>query len=72
MNAIRRAAFAASALAITLVGAVCVTAPMAFARSEPIVAHQACSTASLAHASAGQVACKNARSDAWLVAFNRV
>lgn len=72
MNAIRRAAFAASALAITLVGAAFVTAPMAFAGSEPVVAHQACATASLELASAGHTVCKSARSDAWLVAFNRV
>jgi len=71
MNAIRRAAFAASALAITLVGAVFVTAPMAFAGPEPTAAHQSCSTPSLGLASAGHLACKSAGSDAWLVAFNR-
>lgn len=38
MNAIQKAAFAASAL---------VTAPMAFARSAPVVAHHACATPSL-------------------------
>lgn len=47
MNAIRKAAFAASALAITLLGSAFVTAPMAFARSEPIVAHHARSATSL-------------------------
>jgi hypothetical protein len=48
MNAIQKAAFAASALAITLVGSAFVTAPMAFVRSEPVVAHRAaCSTPSL-------------------------
>ena len=52
MNAFRKAAFAASALAITLVGAAFATAPMAFARSEPIVAH-ACSMPSLQHTWAG-------------------
>lgn len=41
MSAIRKAAFAASALAITLVGAAFATAPMAFARSEPTVAAHA-------------------------------
>ena len=35
MNAVQKAAFAASAFAITLVGAAFVTAPMAFARPEP-------------------------------------
>src|SRR5487761_515299 len=39
MNAIQKATFAASALAITLVGAALVTAPMAFARPVPVVAH---------------------------------
>ena len=71
MNAIRRAAFAASALAITLVGAVFVNAPMVFAGAQPGVAHQACSTPSLEIASAGHATCGTARSAAWLVAFNR-
>jgi hypothetical protein len=35
MNTIQKATFAASALAITLVGAALVTAPIAFARSVP-------------------------------------
>jgi hypothetical protein len=41
MNAIQKATFAASALAITLVGAALVTAPIAFARPLPVavVAH---------------------------------
>lgn len=43
MPAIRKAAFAASALAITLVGAAFVTAPIAFAGSEPTAAYHACS-----------------------------
>jgi hypothetical protein len=38
MNAIQKATFAASALAITLVGAALVTAPIAFARPLPVVA----------------------------------
>jgi hypothetical protein len=38
MNAIQKATFAATALAITLVGAVLVTAPMAFARPVPVMA----------------------------------
>ena len=71
MNAIRKAAFAASALAITLVGAAFATAPMAFARSEPIVAHQACSIPSLQLTLAGHVECKGASPDAGLIAFNR-
>lgn len=71
MNAIRKAAFAASALTITLVGAALVTAPMVFARSEPIVAQQACSNASLQITLAGQAECAAASPDAGLVAFNR-
>jgi len=39
MNRVQKAAFAASALAITLIGAAFVTAPMAFAGSKPLVAH---------------------------------
>jgi hypothetical protein len=41
MNAIQKATFAVSALAITLVGAALVTAPIAFARplSAAVVAH---------------------------------
>jgi hypothetical protein len=41
MNAIQKATFAVSALAITLVGAALVTAPIAFARpvSVAVVAH---------------------------------
>jgi hypothetical protein len=41
MNAIQKATFAVSALAITLVGAALVTAPIAFARPQPVavVAH---------------------------------
>jgi len=39
MNAIRKAAFAASALAITLLGAALATAPMVFAKPQPVVAH---------------------------------
>jgi hypothetical protein len=36
MNAIQKATFAVSALAITLVGAALVTAPIAFARPQPV------------------------------------
>ncbi|HUA23642.1 MAG TPA: hypothetical protein VMA54_05975 [Steroidobacteraceae bacterium] len=43
MNAIQKVTFAVSALAITLVGAALVTAPIAFARPLPVavVAHSA-------------------------------
>jgi hypothetical protein len=37
MNTVQKAVFAASALAITLVGAVLVTAPILFARPRPVV-----------------------------------
>lgn len=39
MNAIQKAAFAVSALVITLVGAALVTAPIAFAQPMQVVAH---------------------------------
>ena len=71
MNAIRKAAFAASALAITLVGAAFVTAPMAFAQPERVAAHPACSTLSLQLTLAGHVECNGVRPEAGLVAFNR-
>jgi threonine/homoserine efflux transporter RhtA len=71
MNAIQKAGFAASALAITLVGAAFVTAPMAFAQPEQVVAQPACSTLGLQVAVAGHVACQGASPEARLVAFNR-
>ena len=71
MNAIQKAAFAASAFAITLVGAALVTAPMAFASSQPIVAHQACSTPGLQLTLAGHTECNSVSPDAGLIAFNR-
>ncbi len=46
MNAIQKATFAATALAITLIGAALVTAPMAFARPVPVMAQSATSTPS--------------------------
>jgi hypothetical protein len=54
MNTIQKAAFAASAFAITLVGAAFVTAPMAFATLRPVVAHQACATPSVQLTLAGR------------------
>ena len=67
MNAIQKATFAATALAITLVGAVLVTAPMAFARPVPVMAHNDCSTPSLQLTLSGHVVCTGAG----LIAFNR-
>jgi hypothetical protein len=71
MNAIQKATFAASALAITLVGAVLVTAPMALARPVPVMAHNDCAAPSLQLTLAGRVACNDAGRDAGLVALNR-
>ena len=71
MNAIQKATFAASALAITLVGAALVTAPMAFARPVPVVAHSDCSTAGAPLAAAGHVQCGNFSYGSGLVASNR-
>jgi hypothetical protein len=67
MNAIQKATFAASALAITLVGAALATAPMAFARPVPVTAHTDCSTPSLELTLSGHVSCSGAE----LIAFNR-
>ena len=66
MNAIQKATFAASALAITLVGAALATAPMAFARPVPFMAHSDCSTPSLQLTLSGHVTCRGAE----LIAFN--
>ena len=70
MNAIRKAAFAASALAITLVGAALVTAPIAFARPIPLAAHN-CLAPSAHAALAGQAGCRDLGRDSGLVALNR-
>jgi hypothetical protein len=71
MNAIQKAAFAASALAITLVGAVLVTAPMAFARSLPAVGQSGCSAPSLQLTLSGHVKCEDVTRGAGLIALNR-
>jgi hypothetical protein len=71
MNAVKKAAFAATALVITLVGAAFATAPIAFARPEPMVAQQACSMPSLRLNLAAHVECQSASPGAGLVAFNR-
>ena len=71
MNTIQKAAFAASAFAITLVGAALVTAPMAFARPEQVVAHDGCAASSLQLTLAGHSECNSAGPDAGLIAFNR-
>ena len=71
MNAIQKAAFAASSLAITVVGAVLVTAPMAFARALPIVAHTECSAPSLQVTLTGQADCEGLSRHSGLIALNR-
>jgi hypothetical protein len=71
MNTIQKAGFAASALAITLAGALSVTAPMTFARPQPVTTHDACSVPGVQLALSGHVRCATARPDAGLLAFNR-
>jgi hypothetical protein len=71
MNSVQKATFAASALAITLVGAVLVTAPMLFARPMPVVTNRACSTSSLQFSLAGHAHCDDINRDSRLLAFNR-
>lgn len=60
MNAIQKAAFAASALVVTLMGTALVTAPMGFARTEPVAAHHACTTPNLQLTLAGHIECTGA------------
>jgi len=71
MNTIRKAAFAASSLAITLIGAALVTAPLAFARAMPVVARDACSTPSVQLTLSDHVGCTGVSRDAGLIALNR-
>lgn len=71
MNAIQKATFAASALAITCLGAALVTAPMAFARQIPVLAQSACATSSLQTAVSGQTGCTGYIPEAGLIALNR-
>jgi hypothetical protein len=58
MNTIRKAAFAASALVITAVGAALATAPIAFARPIPVLAYSGCTTAVAPLAQATHGFCK--------------
>ena len=69
MNAIQNAAFAASALAITIAGAALATAPMAFARPVPVVAYTDCATPTLQVTLSG--ACSDVGHEAGLIALNR-
>jgi len=71
MNAIQKVAFAASALAITLVGAALVTAPMAFAHPMQVVAQGGCSTPAAQVTPLRLPACQNVSRDLELVALNR-
>jgi hypothetical protein len=68
MSTIQKAAFAASALAITLAGALSVTAPMTFARPQPAMTRSACSVSSVQLALSGHVSCVAASRDAGLLA----
>jgi hypothetical protein len=70
MNTIQKAAFAASALAITLAGSALVTAPMVFARTMPVGAQGACAVAGLQPAPSGHGGCRGIRSGAALLALN--
>jgi hypothetical protein len=70
MNAIQKATFAASALAITCLGAALVTAPMAFARPVALVAQSDCTTLSPLSQS-GQPGCTGFAAGAELIALNR-
>ena len=51
MNRIQKATAAAIALTITLVGSVCVTAPLALADVHPVAVHQLVSATSAEHSS---------------------
>ncbi len=71
MNAIQKATFAASALAITIVGSLLVTAPMAFAHAVPVTTHNGCPTPSLQLTVSAGVDCAGNDRAAGLVALNR-
>jgi hypothetical protein len=71
MSAIQKATFAVSALAITLVGAALVTAPIAFARPLSLLAHGDCTTYSVQLGQPGQVGCARFNGNAALIALNR-
>lgn len=71
MNTARKATFAASALAITIVGAVLVTAPMLFAKPMSVVANRACSTSSPQLILAGHGHCDDINRNSLLLVFNR-
>ncbi|MGH8288250.1 MAG: hypothetical protein ACREV7_04370 [Steroidobacteraceae bacterium] len=71
MNAIQKATVAASALAITLVGAALVISPLAFARPQPVMAHEACTTPSLQLTLSGHLECYGVKAATGLVALNR-
>lgn len=71
MNAIQKATFAASALAITCLGAALVTAPMAFARPVARVAQNVCATSTLQLSESGQVSCGGLAGGTTLIALNR-
>lgn len=71
MNTIQKAAFAASALVITLVGSALVTAPMAFARAMPAAAHTECSARTLPGTLSHEAGCITLSHEAGLIALDR-
>ena len=71
MNAIQKATFAASALAVTCLGAALVTAPLAFARPITVVAQSDCATPGLQLGQATQAGCTGFAGGAELIALNR-
>ena len=70
MNAIQKASFAASALAITIIGAALAAAPINFARPVPVAAHGQCSTPSLQLTLSRHVTCAGVGSGSGLIALN--
>jgi hypothetical protein len=72
MNAIQKATFAASALAITCLGAALVTAPMAFAQPVARVTQNDCATATLQLSESRQVGCGGFAGGVALIALNRM
>lgn len=71
MNATQKITFAAGALAITIVGALLVTAPMAFAQPVPMTAQSDCATLSLQANLSGHGECGGASHGTGLIALNR-
>jgi hypothetical protein len=71
MNAIQKATFAASSLAITCLGAALVTAPMAFARPVAVVAQSECTISTPSLGTPAYLGCTGVGVDAGRVAHSR-